>query len=270
MTSIESAGPVEKLLDINQQILEKEAKLSQKRLLRRLARIATLLGPAILLLVYISTYLTWQQYNLAPINVILIPSGALMVAGAISFYYDEISPEGVSVSELQLDLTLLQERKRIRAAELQLSSRYRRSGYKEEISYTLDSFRHESARYRRIHNYLQSIVIIGSLATTAFAGVAVDTGVFRWAAATSSFAVGVSAGFTGYYKFRERSFYLQQTADSIEQEWTAFELSIGRYSKLDDAKALGEFVEEIERLKAEQRKREQNLDQPSEQKQPTD
>jgi hypothetical protein len=75
--------------------------------------------------------------------------------------------------------------------------------------------------------------------------------------------VGISAGFMGYFKFRERSFYLQQTADAIEQALNASELSIFRYGGLEDDATLQQLVEEVETLKAEQRKREQSLDQPA-------
>ena len=33
-----------------------------------------------------------------------------------------------------------------------------------------------------------------------------------------TFAVGIASGFMGYFKYKERSFYLQQTADAIESE----------------------------------------------------
>ncbi|MGW1374500.1 hypothetical protein ACWD6P_09530 [Streptomyces sp. NPDC002446] len=53
-------------------------------------------------------------------------------------------------------------------------------------------------------------------------GTALDTGKeLTWQSVTLtgiSFAITVAATFTGYYKFRERSYFLQQTADAIEQE----------------------------------------------------
>ncbi|SBW21928.1 DUF4231 domain-containing protein [Protofrankia symbiont of Coriaria ruscifolia] len=265
VTSMASLGPAQRLLKINEEILRKEAELRNSRFTRRVARICTAVGPATLIAVYIATALTWRTVDLRLINFILIPFGSLAVSTATFIYWTTFTDDSVkSVAELDLDLSVLRERKRIQAAELMLDSRYRRSGYREEITPTLTRYRRESTRYRRIHNYLQACIIIGSLATTTLAGISVDTVVFRWATAGSSFFVGIAAGFTGYYKFRERSFHLQQTADAIEQEWKAFELSIGRYKNLTDDEALADFVEEIEQLKAEQRKREQNLDQPSE------
>lgn len=78
------------------------------------------------------------------------------------------------------------------------------------------------------------------------------------------FAVDVAAGFTGYFKFRERSFYLQQTSDSIYQELSAVGLGIGRHKGKTEPEAMTEFTEQVELLKIEQRKRQQQLEQPSE------
>jgi hypothetical protein len=67
----------------------------------------------------------------------------------------------------------------------------------------------------------------------------------------------------GYFKYRDRGFCLQQTADAIEREWEAIELGIGRYKRLEsDEYRLEDFVEVVHQLKAEQKKRKQNLDQP--------
>jgi len=75
----------------------------------------------------------------------------------------------------------------------------------------------------------------------------------------------------GYFKYKERSFYLQQTADAIENEWDAFEVGVGRYKRIsDEEEALAEFVDEVHRLKAEQKKREQNLEQPPETRNPNE
>jgi len=74
----------------------------------------------------------------------------------------------------------------------------------------------------------------------------------------------------GYFKYKERSFYLQQTADAIEQEWEAVEIGVGRYKDKSEEQALADFVEEVHRLKTEQKKRQQNLEQPPEARNPND
>lgn len=69
----------------------------------------------------------------------------------------------------------------------------------------------------------------------------------------------------GYFKYKERSFYLQQTADAIETEWEAVEVGVGRYKDASDEPArLALFVDEVHRLKSEQKKRQQSLEQPPE------
>jgi hypothetical protein len=50
---------------------------------------------------------------------------------------------------------------------------------------------------------------------------------------------------------------LQQTSDSIDQELSAIELGIGRYKSRTKDSAMTEFTEQVELLKAEQRKRQQ-------------
>ena len=78
-----------------------------------------------------------------------------------------------------------------------------------------------------------------------------------------TFAVGISSGFMGYFKYKERSFYLQQTADAIESEWEAVEVGVGRYQEITgEENRLATFVAEVHRLKSEQKKRQQNLEQP--------
>lgn len=79
-----------------------------------------------------------------------------------------------------------------------------------------------------------------------------------------TFAVAAAAGFAGYYKWRERAFYLQQTADEIERHATAFDLGIHPYDEGGEHSRLAKLAREIEMLRVEQRKREQQLDQPHE------
>ncbi|WP_203233617.1 hypothetical protein [Streptomyces niveus] len=84
-------------------------------------------------------------------------------------------------------------------------------------------------------------------------------------------AITLAAMFTGYYKFRERSYFLQQTADAIEEEANAVRLGIYPYREFDDdreAEALKLFTQCVEDHRNEQRRRQQQLDQPSDQTAP--
>jgi hypothetical protein len=129
----------------------------------------------------------------------------------------------------------------------------------------IEDYRVEAQRNRRVHNGFQSVIIIGSIVTTSVtSAIGRDTIIFKWAAVALSITVGVSAGFTGYFKFRERAMNSRQTADAIEREQNAVTLGIRHYRDLPKDEALARFAEEVESLREEQQKREQQLDQPPE------
>lgn len=256
-------GPLSELLELNLAVIQAEVKLAQGRTLHRLGRLAVAIGPLSAIAIYAATYATWRQIDLAPVNYVAIPLSLILCVAAFFYVGGVIVGDIDSVKKLDLALAEQLERRRIRAAELEVGVSYRRIVYKEKLGNDVGSLRHESKRYRRVHNLLQSVIIVFSLANTTITGIALDGSMWQWPAVGVSFAVGISAGFMGYFKFRERSFYLQQTADSIEQEASAAELGIFRYGKVDESDGLRLLVEEVEKLKAEQRKREQSLDQQS-------
>ncbi|MFE3416022.1 SLATT domain-containing protein [Streptomyces mirabilis] len=116
--------------------------------------------------------------------------------------------------------------------------------------------------------------MIGSAATTTVA--ALDTGgKLTWQNVTIvaiGFTVTLSAAFTGYYKYRERSYFLLQTADAIEEEANAVTLGIGPYKNFgpdQEQQALKLFTQRVEDHRNEQRRRQQQLDQPADQATPT-
>ncbi|WP_405842461.1 DUF4231 domain-containing protein [Streptomyces platensis] len=150
----------------------------------------------------------------------------------------------------------------------------RRKVYREEVTTAIEQYQADSRKYRRIHNSLQSLIMIGSASTTTIA--ALDTGKeLTWQSVTLtviSFAITVAAMFTGYYKFRERSYFLQQTADAIEEEANAVTLGIGPYSEFGPGRedeALKLFTQRVEEHRNEQRRRQQQLDQPADQAAPS-
>ncbi|MFE2914374.1 DUF4231 domain-containing protein [Kitasatospora indigofera] len=146
----------------------------------------------------------------------------------------------------------------------------RRALYREDVAALVKQHQAESRKYRRIHNSLQSLIMIGSAATTLIA--ALDAGQeLTWQSVTLtviSFAITLASMFTGYYKFRERSYFLQQTADAIEEEASAVALGVGPYHAFtpgQEAQALALFTQRVEDLRNEQRRRQQQFDQPTEQ-----
>lgn len=140
--------------------------------------------------------------------------------------------------------------------------------YKIEIPQIIRRYRKEADHYRNIANWLQITIIIGSvLVTSATSAAGFEFGgVFRWIAPVISIVVAISAGIVGYFKFRERSFNLQQTADNIEQDYNALELGIGYYKGMKTNEALVLFAERVELLREEQKKRQQQLEQPTDTK----
>ena len=168
------------------------------------------------------------------------------------------------VSAIELALEVAQERKRLEAITLINLLDTRQHIYRDGVPAEIERYRNESKYYRRIHNTLQGVIIIGALAASTLTSLIASVPQVRWFAVGTTFSVGVAAGFTGYFKFRERSFYLQQTSDSIDQELSAVGLGIGRYKAKAEDDALTEFTEQVELLKIEQRKRQQQLEQPSE------
>jgi hypothetical protein len=151
--------------------------------------------------------------------------------------------------------------------------RIRRIGYQSDALTDVDQLRNDSRSYRRTSNLLQGVVIIGSLAATGASGAAAVLPDIRWAVLGITFLVGIASGFTGYFKYKEKGFYLQQTADAIESEYYAYDIGVGRYKERGkdeehEEQALAEFVDEVHKLKAEQRKREQSLEQPPEARHP--
>lgn len=134
--------------------------------------------------------------------------------------------------------------------------------YKEDVPETIERYRKESNGYRRIANNLQIIIIVGSVLATSTTSAIGLWDVFKWLAPAFSILVAISAGLTAYFKFKERSFNLQQTADAIEQEFMAAKLGIGYYKGKQPQEALETFAERIEFMKDEQKKRQQQLEQP--------
>lgn len=149
----------------------------------------------------------------------------------------------------------------------------RRSLYREDVAGVIEQHRADSRKCRLVHNVLQNLIMVGSAATTTVA--ALDTGgKLTWQSVlivAIGFTVTLSAAFTGYYKYRERSYFLLQTADAIEEEANAVALGIGPYKNFgpDQQQALKLFTQRVEDHRNEQRRRQQQLDQPADQAPPT-
>ncbi|MEY9994232.1 hypothetical protein ABIE67_006264 [Streptomyces sp. V4I8] len=266
-----TSGPTEQLLEHKTEILELQARIRTRKL-----QLRTLWGTGLItafgvVSIFIATVATWRTVDIGKINGIAIP---LTILCGITFGFllemenrdsegESNIDERKSVRQLELELEIAEERRLLQAKQLNVPVDQRQFTYKDSLPRELDQLRAEAQHYRRIHNAFQSVIIIGSLGTTTAASLADTPSYLKWVTVGLSFAVGVSAGFTGYFKYRERSFYLQQTADAIEQHATAFELGIPPYTG-EATENLAKLTKDVEALRIEQRKREQQLDQPHE------
>lgn len=266
---------VETLLQHDRKILELRHEIRRTRT-RRFILVSTYSSaPILLLLLFLGNIATWGRIDLSRVNIAGIPVliTLLILCPVVRYFSCGRDFSGIVLPEWKpghaiakkIDLELAIERKRLSAASVDLPTESRRHIYRETVPVAVEQYRSSGLRYRRVHNVFQSIIIIGSLATSTAASLAETPAPYKWITVGTSFSVGIAAGFTGYFKFRERSFYLQQTADSIEEEYDAVNLKVGRYKgSADDEAALLEFTERVETLKNDQRKRQQQLDQPTE------
>ncbi|MFJ2594419.1 SLATT domain-containing protein [Streptomyces erythrochromogenes] len=173
----------------------------------------------------------------------------------------EWEDEGKSVSQLRLDLELAEERRILEARRLTPSAVERQASYKERTPAEVDRLRKESRYYRRVHLWMQWLLFICSGGITAITAWYDPPQPGKGVLIALGFTITVITGATGYFKPRERAFNLQQTADSIEQHVTALDLGIAPYV-LAEAANLELFATTVENMRVEQRKREQQLDQP--------
>jgi hypothetical protein len=82
-----------------------------------------------------------------------------------------------------------------------------------------------------------------------------------------SFSVSFLTAVITLFRPRERSYNLQQTADAIQFEIDCSNRRIFGYKGLTSQEAYIKLAEEVEKLRNEQRKRQQQLEQASEVKQ---
>jgi hypothetical protein len=169
--------------------------------------------------------------------------------------------ERLTLPELELEFAILREAKRTHPETEMIDHQ---SVFKEDIIFYIEELRANGTRSRRANHVMQVVTIVGSLAATGISSLAYAVGAIQWVTIVLTFTVGTASGLAAYFKFKDRSFYAQQTANAIEQELTAFRLRIGRYKKIEDEEERKlEFLQEVHRLQVEQKNREQNLDEPA-------
>lgn len=266
------------LREITHKIRVAESDLAYARYRKRLSNVTLMLGPVLLVILFEVNWVLRGHDRL--IAAIYIPGGALAVCSAVAALKLKVTPGGKPYgdwnfpeeltrprkreSELELDVAALRDQRKVIAGRAGLDIGVRRIAYRDDAYSDVSKLRGEGDSYRRVNNILQGVLIIGSIAATGASAITGEFPDIRWATLGITAVVGIASGFMGYFKFKEKSFYLQQTADAIEMEWEAVEVGIGQYKDKADAKRLEIFAEEVHRLKSEQKKRQQSLEQPQE------
>lgn len=164
---------------------------------------------------------------------------------------------------------LLNARKKLRDAEkdarMRLSAEADRSilwNYHSDAVLTIDEYRLVAARNRRVGNWFQGFVIVVSVAVSLLATASGQFPGLQWVAVVASFLVAAATSLSGYFKFKERGVNMQRAADDLEYEFNSAELGINSYRALGaEVDRLREFAERSEKIKLDQRKREQQLEQ---------
>ncbi|MFJ7334648.1 DUF4231 domain-containing protein [Streptomyces sp. NPDC101116] len=214
----------------------------------------------------VSNAATWGRFDMLPYNlaggvVLALLLVVFVIGRRMNAGHSEGEPPQ-SVSALRLELDLLEERRVLEAATGSRSARDRQYSYRENIPQEIERLRRETRRYRRVHNFFQWSLFVASVTMSVTAAIydppQPGKAILIGLGAFVSFTTAV----TGYFKYRERAFNLQQTADAIEQHVTAFDLAIAPYNQADETVNLERLAENVETLRVEQRKREQQLEQP--------
>jgi hypothetical protein len=244
---------------LEEAIVEHESRLRRATIEQRLRYlwlissllVAVLLGWAVIL----GFWQEWQQ----PFSYIGLIAG--LISTAFSVYY--ILQKRPNIESLKYKLNSIKTNRKYLAAQSSNGLGPARRMYKQETEEIIDQYRKAAKGNRRIHNFLQSIILVGSIVVTSLTSVALNASPFGAAAAVISVFVSIAAAVTGYFKFRERSFGQQQTADAIEKELHSADLMIWDYANKNEDDVLTLFAERVEALKEEQRKRELQLEQSS-------
>lgn len=207
----------------------------------------------------VAPFLPSISIPLIGVSVILGITSAIswgMEYGTLTHWPDKKTP----VSELMLKLELAEEERILEARRNTPDILDRQASYKEWIPAEIARLRQEARHHRRLHLLSQWTLFVCS------AGI---SGLTAWydipqpgkgALIFLGFTVTLTTAAVGYFKPRERAFYLQQTADEVEQHATALDLGIAPYTQNEKVN-LAKFANTVEVLRSEQRKREQQLEQ---------
>lgn len=249
--------------DIEVQIADTEGRLDQGRFYFRIVAAWTIVS-AIGTATLITAFFLGDQGAAAGITAILI------VVSPISLIVSLFALKSQRNRLFDLERELKRLRAKRRAEDYSTGpteagqKRYQasRSKYWNETWEYVEEARKGAAKNRRIHNTFQAIIILGSILVTSLTSAMAGSSPSNWITVLISIMVTAAAGFSSYFKFRERGFNLQQTANAIEKESNSLDLRIRDYAdNMEEDEAMRTYAERVEDLKEEQRNRELQLEQ---------
>ncbi len=263
--------------DLLELLLLIEQKKQEYKILRRPLiwyRNAVGIVTIILLCAVISTFV-WINFW----NIIFIFAFGLILLFMIAYFFTETDKTDDSeFSGIKNMKALISLKENIEGLKAQLRileaqealKRTPQERYRDELIQTIRQYQREANGYRRGHYTLQIFIILFSLLVTGLTSGLnnlIGTTNTPWIAPALSLSVSFLTAINALFRFRDRGYNLQQTADAIEYEITAANLHIFDYNDVSDTEALRKLAERAERLKDEQRKRQQQLEQASDKKQ---
>ncbi|MFD9816977.1 DUF4231 domain-containing protein [Streptomyces sp. NPDC059080] len=273
-SGLDTNDPIVALIDHRRTVADLQRQIKRTRMVSTATLVGWLGAPLLLLVLAGATALTWRRFNMAPLNIFGLLASVALVVGCITFVsnfhtgqprirdeHGHLLQQVKTVEQLRLDLELAEEERVLAASKVARAAFERQYSYREVIPREIDRLRAESATYRRRHNWLQWTLILCSAAIPAVTALDDPPQPGKGILIGLGAAVSVITSVMGYFKFKERGFNLQQTADAIEQHTTALDLAIAPYNR-DERENLELFAETVETLRIDQRKREQQLDQP--------
>ena len=253
---------IDELIELRVKIGEKELELRRARAVTSTAKALTAIVPAVLVISWIASYSVGTLFDLSPAWTVVGCLSAAAGLAAVILWSVGSAKKLLAPHRLELDLERLYDEQAIYFGADRVELPLRQEIYRGATLRDVATLRKRGDGYRVANNAFQSVVIVGSLATTTVASLSPAEGPHKWLAVGFSAAVGLSAGFTGYFKYRERAFYLRQTADDLEEQLNAYNLGLGPYETGTTDERRAELTGRIEAIRVAQQRREQQLDQP--------
>lgn len=142
--------------------------------------------------------------------------------------------------------------------------------YKDNLLQSIQEYQSKGNWNRWFYFSLQMVIIACSLFVGGLtSGLSNSISIFgsHWLAPILSFTVSFLTALITLFRPRERGYSLQQTADAIQFEIDCANRRIYGYKGLSSPDAYIKLAEEAEKLRNEQRKRQQQLEQASDTRQ---